>query len=101
MIVGIVNNMKKLLGIIVVGLLFLITPISIKNTNAGWFGFGGPSMSGCVYDEFGRKVDCVNIKFMGKTGLTYNDAERICLNAVRNMASDRGFTHDAATGGCV
>jgi len=93
--------MKKLLGIIVLGLLIFINPISIKNTNAGWFGFGGPSMSGCIYNEFGNKVDCVNIKFMGKTGLTYNDAMRICLNAVRNMASDRGFTHDAATGGCV
>ena len=64
-------------------------------------GVACPSMSGCVYDEFGNRVDCVSIKFHGKTGISHSEAETMCLNAVREMAAERGFTHSAATGGCV
>ena len=57
-------------------------------------------MSGCVYDEFGNTLDCVNIKFMGKTGLTHSDATKICLSLVREMLAERGLPQH--TGGeCV
>ena len=52
--------MKKLLGILVLGLVFYIIP---ANVNAGWF---DPTMGGCVYQEpeFGnKKIHCVSIKF--------------------------------------
>lgn len=64
-------------------------------------GVACPTMSGCVYDEFGRKVECVSIKFHGKTGITHSQATSMCLNAVNRIASEKGFTHSAATGGCV
>ena len=86
--------MKKILGIVVLGLLLS------GNAYAGWFGFGDPSMSGCVYDESGNTLECVNIKFMGKTGLTHKDATRICLNLVRGMAAERGLPQHAG-GECV
>ena len=50
--------MKKLLGILVLGLLLICS-----NANAGWF---DPTMGGCVYQEpeFGnKKIKCVSIKF--------------------------------------
>ena len=75
------------------------------NANAGMLcrtmGIACPTMSGCVYDEFGRKVECVSIKFHGKTGISHSQATSMCLSAVNRIASERGFTHSAATGGCV
>ena len=64
-------------------------------------GIGCPTMSGCVYDEFGNRVECVSIKFHGKTGITHSQATSMCLSAVNRIAAERGFTHSAATGGCV
>ena len=64
-------------------------------------GIACPTMSGCAYDEFGNRVECVSIKFHGKTGITNREAETMCLNAVKRIAAERGFTHDAAIGGCV
>ena len=54
--------MKKLLGIVVLGLIFYIMP---ANVNAGWF---DPSWSGCVYQkgeayDSGAKIKCVSFKF--------------------------------------
>jgi len=92
-------KLKKIL--IIIFLSFILFNSHSYAVLCGTIGFGCPSMSGCVYDELGRKVDCVSIKFMGKTGLSHSDAERMCLNAVRRMAAERGFTHSAATGGCV
>ena len=90
--------MKNLLAILVLGLLWC------GNVHASilcsTLGIACPSMSGCVYDEFGNTLDCVNIKFMGKTGLTHSDATRICLSLVREMLAERGLPQH--TGGeCV
>ena len=86
---------------ILLGLVLYFSLMMTNNLQAGWFGIGGSSMTGCIYDELGRKVDCITIKFMGKTGLTYSDAERICLDSVRNMAAEKRYRHEAATGGCI
>tara|TARA_A100001234_G_scaffold151296_1_gene133237 strand:- start:99 stop:377 length:279 start_codon:yes stop_codon:yes gene_type:complete len=91
--------MKKIL------LIFILSIFLSTTSNAGMLcrtvGIGCPTMSGCVYDEFGRKVECVSIKFHGKTGITHSQATSMCLSAVNRIASERGFTHSAATGGCV
>jgi len=86
---------------IFLGLVFYFSLMMTNNLQAKWFGFGESTMYGCIYDELGRKVDCVKINFMGKTGLTYSDAERICLDSVRNMAAEKRYRHEAATGGCI
>ena len=91
--------MKKSLGIIFLTL-FLSASASAEIL-CRTVGIGCPSMSGCVYDEFGNRVECVSIKFHGKTGITHSQATSICLNAVNRMAAESGFTHSAATGGCV
>ena len=91
--------MKKIL------LIFILSIFLSTTSNAGMLcrtvGIGCPTMSGCVYDEFGRMVECVSIKFHGKTGITHSQATSMCLSAVNRIASERGFTHSAATGGCV
>lgn len=91
--------MKKFLVILILSVFLDI------NANAEvlcrTMGIACPTMSGCVYDEFGRKVECVSIKFHGKTGITHSQATSMCLNAVNRIASEKGFTHSAATGGCV
>jgi len=91
--------MKKIL------LIFILSIFLSTTSNAGMLcrtvGIGCPTMSGCVYDEFGRKVECVSIKFHGKTGITHSQATSMCLSAVNRIASERGFAHSAATGGCV
>ena len=90
--------MKKFLGILILSLLLS------GNVHASilcrTLGIACPSMSGCVYDELGNTLDCVNIKFMGKTGLTHSDATRICPSLVREMLAERGLPQH--TGGeCV
>ena len=55
--------MKKLLGVVVLGLLFCINPLTTDKLEAGWF---DPTMGGCVYQEpelGNKKIKCVSIKF--------------------------------------
>ena len=90
--------MKKLSGIVVLGQ--LLSGNVQASILCRTLGIACPSMSGCVYDELGNTLDCVNIKFMGKTGLTHSDATRICLSLVREMLAERGLA--LHTGGeCV
>ena len=91
--------MKKSLGIIFLTL--FLTASASAEILCGTVGIGSPSMSGCVYDEFGNRVECVSIKFHGKTGITHSQATSMCLSAVNRIAAEKGFTHSAATGGCV
>jgi hypothetical protein len=91
--------MKKFLVIIFLTL-FINATVSAEIL-CRTLGVGCPSMSGCVYDEFGNRVQCVSIKFHGKTGISHSQATQMCLNAVNSIASEKGFTHSAATGGCV
>ena len=91
--------MKKSLGIIFLTL--FLTVSASAEILCRTVGIGCPSMSGCVYDEFGNRVKCVSIKFHGKTGITHSQATSMCLSAVNRIAAERGFTHSAATGGCV
>ena len=82
--------MKKLfLSILVAGL--LLSANAYASILCRTLGFACPSMQGCVYDEFGNTLDCVNINFMGKTGLTHIDATSICLSLVREMLVERGL----------
>ena len=75
--------MKKLLGILVLGLLI---------SGCG----GDPDVEGCVYDtDFGNKISCVS-------GITYNEAtnpgserkaEQLCMEMLREDAHEAGITN--------
>ena len=75
--------MKKLLGIVVLGLLL---------SGCG----GDPDVEGCVYDtDFGNKISCVS-------GITYDEAyhpgslkkaEQLCMAMLREDAHEAGITN--------
>ena len=85
--------MKKLLGIVVLGLLLS------SNADAGFFKdffSSGKSTTGCAYDEFGEEIKCVSIKY-GGNGLTWNEATNKCVRKLK-----RYVDLDVGTiGGCV
>ena len=88
------NKMKKLLGIVVLGLLLS------SNADAGFFkdlfSFGGHSTTGCAYDEFGEEIKCVSIKY-GGNGLTWDEATNECVSYLK-----RYVDLDVGTiGGCI
>lgn len=67
--------MKKLLGIIVLSLLFC------GNANAGWF---DPTVDGCaIENETGKKLHCVSIKYNeSKNPGSLNRAENECYKTL-------------------
>ena len=86
--------MRKAIGIIILGL-FLSS-----NADAGFFkdlfSSGTHSTTGCAYDEFGKKIKCVTIKY-GGNGLTWDEATNKCVRKLK-----RYVDLDVGTiGGCV
>ena len=88
--------MKKLLGIVVLGLLLS------GNANAGFFkdffkAWNTNSTSGCAYDEFGRKIECVSIEYGGEGGLTWDEATNQCVSYLRRFVN----LDEGSIGGCI
>ena len=92
--------MKKLLGIIVLGLLFsgnayafcflnCKTPglyLSLFSEDNDKITRSDPSSAGCVYNEFGKKIKCVTYKYNeNKKPGSYSKARDDCFNYLRKF----------------
>ena len=88
--------MKKLLGIIVISLSCCsISEAGVTDFFKKLF-TSTYETSGCAYDEFGRKIECVTIEY-GEGGLTYDQATDSCINYLRRFVNlDVG-----SIGGCI
>ena len=77
--------MKKLLAILVLGLLL--------SCNAE----GTHSTTGCPYDEFGEEIKCVSIEYGGEGGLTWDEATNKCVSYLKRFVN----LDEGTIGGCV
>ena len=97
--------MKKLLGILVLGLLWCNVSyawcflnckregviFSVFDEDKKFEGFSSwdPDVSGCVYDSWGESRDCVSIKYNeAKLRGSYEDARRQCEGILRGFARE-------------
>ncbi len=85
--------MKKLLGIVVLGLLLS------GNAYAGWF---DPYVYGCVFQEHNdKKIKCVSIKYNeSKDPGSFNRAERLCYRELKHYGKKYG-EHGYWIDGCL
>jgi hypothetical protein len=95
-------EMKKLLGIVVLGLLLS------GSAYAGFFSdffsnFGsGYKMSGCTYDHFGKKDECITVSYGKGTGKTWEQASDECYRILDRKRRAKGYPKDGThIGGCV
>ena len=90
--------MKKLLVILVLGLLWCNVGYAfcsfccVINCKKGEYSMFDPSVSGCVYDSYGKQ-GCITVPYNAKKGRTIEDAERMCVGFLKDEAREEGRTN--------